>query len=880
MLTSTPADRRRLLPGGRSLHLLLLAFAVSSVGDWLYNVALLALVYERTGSATWVALTTAARVLPMVVLGPFGGALADRHDRRGLLIGSDLSRAALMVALAAVAATGLPIVLVPVLAAAAVAAGVVTPPSVAGCAARLVSDDELQRATALRSAIGQGAMVAGPALGAVILLVTSPSVAILVNAVTFIGSAIAVLAIGSDHAFAPTRDAAAPSLLADIRAGADALRGQPSAVRLIAADLLCSAVYGLLTVTLVLVSRRVGAGDGGYGVLLGAFGVGGVIGATVAGRVNAPSRWRGLLSIALLLVGLALAALGVIPTLAGAAFLAAVCGGGMVVGEVLSDTALPRLLDDAVLARAWGLVLPVSIAGIVAGSLIAGPLVSLLGLQGALMTSGLFVLLAAWLLLRRPLTVTSEPPSPVSPARLTESESGAGRFAGLRSRRVGLAGLTVLMCLWIVSGASASPGWSPTASMSTARYWDTATLLPDGSVLVTGGDIPAQNRSTEEFQPGTNSWIPEPALSAARINQTATLLANGKVLITGGSDAGAPLASTDLLDWRMRTDTAGPPMATARFDQTATLLSDGDVLVAGGFTGNPPEPTATAELYHPSSDLWSSAGSMGMARAAHTATLLPDGKVLVAGGQDGAGNVTATAELYDPASNTWSPAGSLATAREQQTATLLPDGRVLVAGGYVPGDVTAAAELYDPASNSWSPAASMSTPRAGDTATLLSDGSVLIAGGTASVSSGAGELASAELYDPASDSWSSAGSMTTARTEDTATLLSDGRVLVAGGLNSSAELYTPPTTASSLAGDFGDQTVAQPGPVVYLPVTDTGDEPLFVTSAAVGGDLAGDFSITHDGCTNSRVTPGATCWLGVRFTPSAAGPAGATITLA
>lgn len=404
--------RRRAVPGGRPFHLLLVSLAASSCGDWLYNVALLALVFQRTGSPTWVALTTAARVLPMVVLGPLGGALADRYDRRRLIVVSDLTRAGLMVALAIVALTGLSIVLVPLLAALAVAAGIVQPPCVAACTARLVADEDLSRANGLRAAIGQGAVVAGPALGALVLAASTPALAILLNALTFIASAAAITAIAPGPAFVPTRqaDAELPSVLADIRTGASALRGAPVAVKLIAADVLCSAVYGLLTVTLVLVSRRVGAGTGGYGVLLGAFGAGGLIGAAVAGRIDA-ARWRRALTVALVLVGLPLAALGLVGTLSAAIVLAVLAGSGMVVGEVLSETALPRMLDDEVLARAYGLVFPVSIAGIVVGSLLAGPLMALLGLTGTMTAAGLLVLVLAGVLLHRPLHVSVRIPA-------------------------------------------------------------------------------------------------------------------------------------------------------------------------------------------------------------------------------------------------------------------------------------------------------------------------------------------------------------------------------------------------------------------------------------------------------------------------------------
>lgn len=418
-MLNTALIRRLRLPGGRPFHLLITSLAVSSCGDWLYNVALLALVYERTGSPTWVSLTTAVRVVPVVVLGPLGGVLADRYDRRRLMIGADVARAGLMVLLGIVAAAGLPILLAPVLAAAAAAAGVVYPSCVAACTARFVDDHELQRANAVRSAVGQAAIVVGPALGALVMVAAGPSVSILLNALTFIASALAVGTIRAGEKFAPperTGEVEMPSMLSDIKAGAEALRGAPAAIRLVAADVLCSAVYGMLTVTLVLVSRKVGAGAGGYGLLLGGFGLGGVIGATVTARLDAPARWRATLAVAMLLVGIPLAALGIVPTLAGALALAVLGGAGMIVGEVLGETALPRMLDDEVLARAYGLVFPVSISGIVAGSLIAGPLVSAFGLTGTLAVGGVAVLAIGALLLSRPLDVTpiTAAPMPVA----------------------------------------------------------------------------------------------------------------------------------------------------------------------------------------------------------------------------------------------------------------------------------------------------------------------------------------------------------------------------------------------------------------------------------------------------------------------------------
>ena len=138
-------------------------------------------------------------------------------------------------------------------------------------------------------------------------------------------------------------------------------------------------------------------------------------------------------------------------------------------------------------------------------------------------------------------------------------------------------------------------------------------------------------------------------------------------------------------------------------------------------------------------------------RTRHTATLLPNGKVLVVGGDSG-GQLLAGGEIYDPATNSWSGAAGMITARQRHAATLLPNGKVLVVGGldqggfYVGGNALASAEVYDPATNTWSSAASLTTGRHRPTATLLANGIVLVVGGTASDGT---VLASGELYTAA-----------------------------------------------------------------------------------------------------------------------------------
>jgi N-acetylneuraminic acid mutarotase len=197
---------------------------------------------------------------------------------------------------------------------------------------------------------------------------------------------------------------------------------------------------------------------------------------------------------------------------------------------------------------------------------------------------------------------------------------------------------------------------------------------------------------------------------------------------------------------------------------------------------------------------WKPAASLASARAFHTATLLGDGRVLVVGGWADSDELNETAELYDPASGSWSRVAPPALARGLHTATLLLDGRVLVVGGFVSaalqGVVTAAvvtttAEVYDPASGTWSPAGELAFFRSYHTATLLADGRVLVAGGLL--------LDKAEIYDPASNTWTAAASLVHRRYQHTATLVPDGTVLVAGGGDGSeveaglqsAERYDP-----------------------------------------------------------------------------------------
>jgi hypothetical protein len=365
--------------------------------------------------------------------------------------------------------------------------------------------------------------------------------------------------------------------------------------------------------------------------------------------------------------------------------------------------------------------------------------------------------------------------------------------------------------IYLIGPERAAVGGPGVRYIPTERGLQTATLLADGRVLVAGGYATGQVAvaSAEIYDPRTDTFSHTGSLTTPRAQHTATLLADGRVLVAGGSDGSTSLASAELYDPRTGVFTPTGPMADARTFHRATLLADGRVLVTGGDGAY--GPLASAEIYDPRTARFSPTGSMVIASSLHTATLLPDGRVLVAGGGDSAGGLCfPLAEIYDPTTGTFTRTGALTTNRCGHTATPLADGRVLLAAGTSNWEGTgfqSSAEIYDPKTGKFTTTGSMAVAPGMATATLLSDGRVLVAGGNQVLDQ---SLASAEIYDPKTGTFSPTGSMATARTFHTATRLFDGRVLVIGGDSdgwniagpflASAEIYNPLTGTFRPAG--------------------------------------------------------------------------------
>ena len=390
-----------------------------------------------------------------------------------------------------------------------------------------------------------------------------------------------------------------------------------------------------------------------------------------------------------------------------------------------------------------------------------------------------------------------------------------------------------------LSPASVPEGtWSSAPSLAGPRAFHTATLLPNGRVLVVGGSgvsvsAPSRYKSlagAELYDPKTRIWSAAGTLSTARWLHTATLLQNGKVLLVGGTSSDPnsvpgrfqSLTSAELYDPQTNRWAPAAKMLTARCLQSATLLADGRVLVAGGYQSlseTSGRVLATAEVYDPTSDRWTSVGSMPGPAAEQGASLLADDRVLVMGGAVGDWNSPRlpvpqrTAAIYDPASGSWSRAESMHFTRIRPSSSVLPDGRVLVVGDAGFNEQTA--EVYDSGAGRWSLVNKPAVGHSEAVAAELNNGNVLVAGGT-------GET-TAEVFDWHRNTWSNAGALAVVRSDATATVLRNGQVLVVGGFGNrtipwaSAELYdpagthvaalTPRTSAPVESGEIGPLVV-------------------------------------------------------------------------
>ena len=370
--------------------------------------------------------------------------------------------------------------------------------------------------------------------------------------------------------------------------------------------------------------------------------------------------------------------------------------------------------------------------------------------------------------------------------------------------------------------------WSPAGSLPSARSEHCATLLRNGKVLVAGGINSVPTNGTALYDPVLNSWSVANLMSAKRDNFCLSLLPNGKVLACGGASGFTIYSSAEIYDPAVGNWTATASMKFQRAGATCTVLANGGVLLSGGYdlSGFDSIPVSASEIFDSSTESWTTASSMQAPRYYHSVTPLANGKVLVAGGVSRDNFVTNGAEIFDPANSSFTATGPMLAPHYGHSAILLPSGKVLLIDS---GTNNTAAELYDPqtgvwtaagpgfdlyaanglvllrdgrvmvcaftntllynySSNTWTQAPPPLHVRTGATASLLTNGLVLLAGGwlpNIFIPNSDTLIYQAELFNPQTASWSEVGSLTYGRYNHTANLLPNGKVLVSAGYGTS-----------------------------------------------------------------------------------------------
>jgi CRP-like cAMP-binding protein/predicted MFS family arabinose efflux permease len=376
-------DYRFLLPG----------FAVSVIGDWLYGVALIVLVYDRTHSAGWVAAVTIIRLIPYVAFGALAGVVADRYERRKVMLICDLVRASLMFALALSSAlTGSLLIVILIVFLTTVAS---TPyqPSMYAITPAIVGENDLAAANAVSTSVEHLAILLGPAIGGVLLLLGPPAVAFGLNGVSFLISGLCVWAITTRSTGSPDEEQEQePTLKERLVQGFKAIADSNEVSMLVFLMAVAAFVYGQQMVMLVLISKKlISTGSAGVGFLSAAEGLGGVVVAGFSSRIARTRHPALFFGAAVVAEGFPLALIAFASLPLWAYVLMAVTGAGSIVLEVTGLTILQRSLPNEVMGRVFGVMTSLFVGSILLGSLVTPILINVLSLKATLVITGLIL---------------------------------------------------------------------------------------------------------------------------------------------------------------------------------------------------------------------------------------------------------------------------------------------------------------------------------------------------------------------------------------------------------------------------------------------------------------------------------------------------------
>jgi MFS family permease len=447
----------------RDYRYLLGSLAVSETGNWLYAAASIIYILDVTGSASWIGVAAVVRLLPYILFGPLGGAIADRFDRRTVMIVSDLARAALMLVLTVVATSQTTAAVVGAIVISFVNNSFSAPyyPAVTALTPSVVPEDDLAAANALSGTIDNFALAFGPALSAVLLLFGPPPVAFAVNGLTFLVSAVLVARIGVRGRVGEVE--VESSLRSRIVDGGRAIAASREATLLIGLSIAFGFTFGQEIVLFGPITEEfLGMSVDATGLLFAAPGVGGILATAAAGALAARSRTAGILALSVFVAGIPLTTLSIVHAPAAAYLLLTIEGAAVIIADVVTTTTLQRVVPGERIGSVFGILGAATVAGTALGSLVAPISIDLFGLAVATALAGGVLLV---------LTLATLPMARRIDAR------AAARAAELAPR------VALLERLGIFEGATAQ-------QLEALAAVGTEERLPAGSVVIRQGDAP------------------------------------------------------------------------------------------------------------------------------------------------------------------------------------------------------------------------------------------------------------------------------------------------------------------------------------------------------------------------------------------------------
>lgn len=501
----------------RDFRLLMTAFSVSAAGSWAYNVGLAVFVWEQTQSPAWLAAATLGRFLPSLLLGAYGGVLAERFERVRLMAVADWLSAGLMALLAVAAVVQAPVLVAIVLAGLTAVVGMAYEPAVAAVTPQAVPERDLAAANALRSTVDNLAVIVGPAVGALLLLVGPPAAAFAANAASFAWSAVVVSRMRLRSTPVDVTEGGQAGPLQQIQVGVRAIASSATAATLVAYSVLASFVYGVDTVQFVVLSEeRLGTGAGGFGYLLAGLGVGGVLAAGLVNRLSARPRLGLVILLGLTLYCVPTLLFLVVTDPVSAFAIQVVRGAATLVVDVLAITALQRSLPPELHGRVFGAFFTFVLSAISLGALLTPPVLSATSLDATIWLAGAglpALAMVGWPWLRR------------------MDESNTARLAQLEPRiavleRAGILAETSRAVLERLAAASTELAVGPgQAIVAEGEQADALYVVEDGDFTVSARGEGQTERALPAFG-GTGAYFGEIGLLEG-IPRTATVTAAG-----------------------------------------------------------------------------------------------------------------------------------------------------------------------------------------------------------------------------------------------------------------------------------------------------------------------------------------------------------------